>query len=84
LPSSTSIILASIRIVVPRKKSQPNTREPGRTRHFQPTIEKTAILFLDVEKYAPSLQFLGMTLGPSFLLLAWLEKSIPGLEHQPC
>lgn len=42
--------------------------------HIQPTVEKTVILFLDVEKYPPSLQFLLMTLGPSFLLLAWLDK----------
>ena len=43
--------------------------------HIQPSVEKTIILFLDVEKYPPSLQFLLMTLGPSILLLAWLEKS---------
>jgi uncharacterized membrane protein len=42
--------------------------------HVQPTNEKTVILFLDVEKYPTSLQFLLMTLGPSFLVLAWLDK----------
>jgi uncharacterized membrane protein len=44
--------------------------------HIQPTTEKTIILFLDVEKYPPSLQFLLMTLGPSLLLLAWLDKRV--------
>ena len=42
--------------------------------HIQPTIAKTVILFLDVEKYPPSLQFLLMTIGPSFLILAWLDR----------
>jgi uncharacterized membrane protein len=42
--------------------------------HVQPTVAKTVILFFDVEKYPPSLQFLLMTIGPSLLLLAWLDR----------
>jgi uncharacterized membrane protein len=44
--------------------------------HVQPTLQKTIILFFDVEKYPPSLQYLLMTLGPSLLLLAWLDKKL--------
>ncbi len=42
--------------------------------HPQPTLDKTIILFLDVEKYPTSLQFLLMTIGPSLLLLGALDR----------
>jgi uncharacterized membrane protein len=51
--------------------------------HIQPTAEKTVILFFDVEKYPPSLQFLLLTLGPSLLLLAWLDKRIAEKSTTP-
>ena len=42
--------------------------------HALPATSMTIIYFLDVEKYPPSLQFLLMTIGPSLLLLWWLDR----------
>jgi uncharacterized membrane protein len=39
--------------------------------HVMPALSKTIILFFDVEKYPPSLQYLLMTLGGIFILLTW-------------
>jgi len=44
--------------------------------HGMPTLSQTAILFLDVEKYPPSLQYLLMTLGGIFILLAVADAKI--------
>jgi uncharacterized membrane protein len=41
--------------------------------HRLPTASMTIVYFLDVEKYPPSLQLLLMTVGPSLLLLCWLD-----------
>jgi uncharacterized membrane protein len=42
--------------------------------HALPATSMTIVYFLDVEKYPPSLQFLLMTIGPSLLLLWWLDR----------
>ena len=46
--------------------------------HPMATISKTVILFLDVEKYPPSLEYLLMTLGPIFILLAVASEPVWG------
>jgi uncharacterized membrane protein len=59
--------------------------------HVMPTVSKTIILFLDVEKYPPSLQYLLMTLGGIFILLAmfaanslgWLGKILETYGRVP-
>lgn len=43
----------------------------------QPTATMTVAAFVDCEKYPPSLLYLLMTLGPAFVLLAWLDRA-PG------
>jgi uncharacterized membrane protein len=51
---------------------------PGEWR-VMPTVSKTVILFFDVEKYPPSLQYLLMTLGGIFILLAAASASSWGV-----
>jgi uncharacterized membrane protein len=43
----------------------------------QPTVAMTICSFFNTLKHPASLQFLLMTLGPMFLLLAWLDKVKP-------
>ncbi|HJZ64835.1 MAG TPA: heparan-alpha-glucosaminide N-acetyltransferase domain-containing protein [Candidatus Acidoferrum sp.] len=51
--------------------------------HTQATLSKTLILFFDTEKYPASLQFLLMTMGPSLLLLGWLDGRKIARPWQP-
>ena len=45
----------------------------------QETLTKTALSFLAVSKYPPSLLFLMMTIGPALLFLAWADEKGRGL-----
>jgi uncharacterized membrane protein len=52
---------------------QPWAGDAAGSWQIEPTLEMTVVSFLDTLKFPPSLQFLLMTLGPSLMLLAWLD-----------
>jgi uncharacterized membrane protein len=73
-----SLTLAFVVLRVTNLYGNPPARLGGVSQgdwHPQATPDKTLILFLDVEKYPPSLQFLLMTVGPSLLWLAALDRA---------
>jgi uncharacterized membrane protein len=55
----------------------------GDPRPFAPQSEaaSSVLSFLNTTKYPPSLQFLLMTLGPAFLLLAAIDRYRPGARN---
>jgi uncharacterized membrane protein len=52
---------------------QPVFRDSAGPWKIEPTLTLTIVSFFNTLKFPPSLQFLLMTLGPSLLVLAWLD-----------
>lgn len=73
----TAMVLAFVLLRLTNAYGNPHTLWSGRTSGdfvVGADASHTIISLLNTEKYPPSLQYLLMTLGPSLLALAWLER----------